>query len=614
MKRIKLIGLIVLILVISLHAQNASSREWIVFRSAVSQYQKANYEKALQGFSLMLSKLPNSALTTANMLMLAKTNYKMGNYQASLLKCKEFIKKFPGSSYTDAINLLIGDNYYRQKRMQNAAETWLQMALDATDKNIRNKAAKRTDALITNKMNRLTLQDMLAQAAPSSKAILRYYIAEKYQQNGNIALARSTLGIAITNIHDRFFKEKAEILNDVLNGQSSTEIEIAALLPINGGNAAIGEQMLKGLQLAVDGYNKTATRAVKIHVYDYGSRLISALELMHKIASSPALFVFGPIENDITAACAVVAECQGIPLMSPTATRGTINAISSNSVLLAPSVETMGREIATFAVDSLKLKRIASLSPMDDYFIEMTKSFKSTLEAHGSTLPTQEWYYPGDQNFKKQFLIIKRAGLKLAFADSIHEARPELPALEVDSLYRLYQKDARQKLADSKTKTDSADISVNAFDGFFLPLFKDDISYLASQFAFANFHSQLLGNSDWYDPQVLKRNKTYIKGLIFASDGYLNEESWDYRQFRNNYRTQFKKTPDHFALIAYDGFNFISAALRLDSRMTHENFIETITKLKPFQGIYRRIDIDSKRENKSVRILKFIYGQIVPIR
>jgi len=349
-------------------------------------------------------------------------------------------------------------------------------------------------------------------------------------------------------------------------------------------------------------------------VYDYGSRLITALELMDKITSGNALFIFGPIENDITAACAAVAKYRNIPLVSPTATRGRINSISTTSILLAPSVETIGREIAAFAVDSLKLKRLASLTPMDDYFVEMSNSFKSTVEALGSQVPAQEWYYPGDQSFKKQFRILKRAGLKLAFTDSIKESKPDISEPSLDSLYTLFQKKQRQKLKETKTKLDSADIPVETFDGFFLPLFKDDISYLASQYAYANFHSQLLGNADWYDTKVLKRNKSYIKGLIFASDGYLNEESWDYRQFRNKFRTKFKKTPQRYAIIAYDSFNFIGPILRDNSHLTHDNFIEKVVARKPYQGIYRRIDIDSNRENNSVRILKFIYGQIVPIR
>ncbi len=615
MIRIKFILLFILLFTLNLPAQNASSREWTIFRSGISQYQKANYEKALQSFSLMLNKLPNSALTTANLLMLAKTNYKMGNYQVSLVQCAEFTKKFPNSTYLDDIGYLRANNYYRMGRLQNAAVEWFDLALSAKKKIIHDKALKLANNLIDYKLNRILLEKMAQSANSGIKPIIVYYIARKYWQNGNPGLARKTLAPALAHIQDINFKDKAEELNDQLNGRARNEIEVAVLLPITGPNAEIGTQLLNGLQLAVDGYNKSAAKPVNLHVYDYSSRLITALELMDKIASDGnALFIFGPVENDITAACAAVAKYKGITLVSPTATRNGISALSPNCILLAPSVKTMGQSIAAFAMDSLKLKRFASLAPMDDYFTEMTDGFTSTIEALGGSIPAQEWYYPGDQNFKKQFQIIKRIGLKLTFTDSIHQTQADISENDLDSLYAEYKQNKRDELKETKTQLDSADISVDTFDGFFLPLFKDDISYLASQFAYSNFHTQLLGNADWYDPQVLKRNKNYIRGLIFVSDGYLNEESWDYRQFRNNYRNKYKQTPDRFALIGFDGFNFLSGALQHNPYLTKENITGKIIKLKPYQGIYRRIIMANGRENKSIRLLKFMYGQILPIR
>ena len=344
MKRIKFILLFILVFALNLPAQNASSREWTIFRSGISQYQKANYEKALQSFSLMLNKLPNSALTTANLLMLAKTNYKMGNYQASLVQCAEFKKKFPYSAYLDDIGYLSANNYYRMGRLQKAAVEWLDLALSAKKKIIRDKALKLANNLVDYKLNRLDLNKMVQDNSRTLAPIISYYIARKYWQNGNPGLARKTLAPALAHIQDINFKDMAEALNDQLTGRARNEIEVAVLLPITGANADIGTQLLNGLQLAVDSYNKSSAKHVNLHVYDYSSRLITALELMDKIATDGnALFIFGPVENDITAACAAVAKYKGITLVSPTATRNGISALSPNCILLAPSVKTMGQ-------------------------------------------------------------------------------------------------------------------------------------------------------------------------------------------------------------------------------------------------------------------------------
>jgi len=161
---------------------------------------------------------------------------------------------------------------------------------------------------------------------------------------------------------------------------------------------------------------------------------------------------------------------------------------------------------------------------------------------------------------------------------------------------------------------DSSDIPISAFDGLFLPVYVDDIPFIASQVAFSNFQTQLIGNADWYDKELLKRNKQYVNGLIFVTDGYINEEGWDYRQFVNNYRNTFKKTPGKFELIAYDCFMFISGAISKGSTLNRSNFLQKIVQLKPYQGVYRKFDIDGSHSNQSARILKYIYSQILPVK
>ncbi|HHJ51871.1 MAG TPA: hypothetical protein ENJ89_01640 [Caldithrix abyssi] len=151
-------------------------------------------------------------------------------------------------------------------------------------------------------------------------------------------------------------------------------------------------------------------------------------------------------------------------------------------------------------------------------------------------------------------------------------------------------------------------------DGLLLTIYQSDITMMASQYAYWNLQSTLLGNSDWYDEEQLKKNRKYINGLIFVSDGYLNKESWDYRKFPNQYRMTYKSTPDKFALIGYDSFRFLLAAISESGRtVTRENFRDIVMEAPDFNGIYRNFIIGKKRYNNAVRILKFTYGQILPL-
>jgi hypothetical protein len=245
----------------------------------------------------------------------------------------------------------------------------------------------------------------------------------------------------------------------------------------------------------------------------------------------------------------------------------------------------------------------------------MVNTFVETVEDAGAEIIVQEWYYPGDQDFYKQFMKLKRVGLKLAFTDSLIQKFPEVTATELDSIYKEYLTLEKEKLEETKTKIDSADIPVTSIGGIFIPIFREDLQFIAPQVAYSNIQTQYLGNNDWYDIEQLNKNKNYINGLIFGTDGYLNEESWDYRRFRNEFRTKFEKTPSIYAIVGYDSFRYILQAYnpKLEA-MTRNQFLHNIKKLNKHNGIYRTFDINKKRYNQHHQLLKYSYGQIIPLK
>ncbi len=614
--KVLLLIIFTLLLFTNLSAQNATSREWGVFNKGLTEYSNGNFEMARQSFSLMINKLPNSPLTTANTLMLAKSNYKSGDYQASLQQCEDFKQKFPNSNYIDDVNYLAANNYYRLGSLESAIKTWLATAYQTNDPILKNKILNLVDDVIRYKMNRLTLEKLSQQnrLKPAKEAYQFHLLSIDYR-NGNIANAKNQLmqlSASATSVH---YKHKIKILLDQISGNFSSEKKIAALLPLSGVNESIGNALLKGLELALITYNNSAQEKLSLVKYDYKSDLLSALQQIKLISSNPSILaVFGPVENEISAACGAVAEYEGLTLLSPTATSDKIKSISNNCILLAPTVERMAESIHTFIYDSLGLMRVATFSPIDDYFIEMTNQFADSHIEKGGTIAAQEWYYPEDQNFKKQFRKLKRVGLKLEYDDSLKTKYPDMDDFVIDSLYSLHLEAEREELKETKTKIDSADIPVITFDGMFMPIYGTDISFLAPQFAYSNFKTQLIGNSDWYDMDELKKNRNYVNGIIFVSDGYLNEEDWDFRQFRNNFRNMYSVTPDKYELIAFDSFNYFSQIFNNDDPVTRNNIYEKILALKTYQGIYRSFAIDKDGTNKATRILKYIYGQIIPIK
>lgn len=599
-------------------SQVVSAREKAIFQKGVRDYLQGNYDKAAKNFSLVISKLPNSSLLTANYLMLAKTQYKRGEYTTSLKTCQQFLEKFPDSHYRDDIYYLMANNYYQLNRPETAVTTWLKVAETSSESLLKQKALQLAENGIRYKLDTQSLSHLKQELKSAfARQVLLFNWAERSYASGNETQALAMLNEVkqIKSGSDEY-PRKAKDLEDIIRHKKSGKIRIAALLPLSGPNGAIGKALLQGAQMAVSEYNQLNGKNIEIVEYDYKTHMTTALQKMKEIAAqSDIIAVYGPVENDITAACAVISDYEKIALITPTASSDALTGLSDYLVQLSLPVSEAGRQLARFVLDTVDIKRVATLTPIDDYFLTMTEAFVDECKLQGAEIAAQQWYYPGDQDFSRQFKALKRVGLKLAFQDSLLLLDSTLALTDIDSLYKVFLKKKQYKLNETHTKLDSADIPVTTFDAFFLPVYQDDINYIAPQFAYFNIQTQLLGNSDWYDLKALKKNKNYINGLIFVADGFLNEQSWDFMQFRNSFRNRFKSSPEQFEITGYDGFRFILSALPAGKQgVSRSRIVDYMTNTRAFKGIFKNITLGPKRYNESARILKFVYGQLLPLQ
>ena len=621
MKRIPVIFfnfIILLSLVNVVPAQDYSDREKAIFEKNLLLYTQGDYEQAEQNFSLVITKLPDSPLLTTNYLMLIKSQYKAGDYTSTIDQGKLFLKKFPESSYNDDVLFVMGNSYYQLNRYRTAATNWI-YSLEATDDP---RMGRKLETLISRvvmyKMNDDDRQILIPDISSSEDGEMLVNIAwaEKEFKEGQNFEARERLTESLQKYPDSRYTNRAEKLLASSGHQFSVNERLALLLPLSGFNEDVGKAILDGANLALEEYNNQHNINLEIAVKDYGQELITAINAFKDLSQNKnILAVVGPLENDITAACAAISHYEQLPLLSPTATENDLINFSDYFFQINTPIDIAAESIAQYALDSLKISRFATFAPIDDHFVKMVDKFKDTIEKAGAEICAQAWYYPGDQDVYKQFMKIKREGLKLEFSDSLLTKLPDLLPEQIDSLYSEFLSAEEEKTELNKSKIDSADIPVTSIDGIFIPIFKEDLQYIAPQIAYSNIQAQYLGNSDWYDIEQLKKNKNYINGIIFGTDGYLNEESWDYRQFRNEFRTKFKKSPTLYSVIGYDSFKYILQAYdTANPNMSRNQFLRNLRKLNTYNGVYRTVELSRKRVNQTLKLLKYNYGQIIPLK
>lgn len=612
----KILFPILLILVTSnIFSQPLESREKAIFNRGIEFYKNNQFTEAENSFNLVVNRLPNSRFITVYYLMLAKSQYKLNNYSGAISVTKTFLDKFPTSTYVDDIFALQGDCYYRLKRYDTAITTWHEALKYSNDKRLQKILKKRIVNSLAKYYSIDEINDLHFTAKSSNAALaldMALYIKHLIK---NKKRAKQILETSISqNSRSDFYKDAKDLLS---NEQiiTSNSLKIALLLPFSGYNEKIAKEIKEGVDIAIDKFNSQSNIKLQVLLNDYGEDLSVALMKLKQIAEDKSVLgVYGPIENDFSAACAAISDYEQLPIFSPVASGNNLTQLSPYFYQLNNKTEIQAVSIAQFAIDSMGIKRYATFAPIEKQFVELVNTFKETCEKNGAEVVAQEWYYPGEQDFYKKFMKLKRKGLKLSFADSLLTENSELSEVEIDSLYKLYLIAEQEKAEENFTKLDSADIPVTTIKGLFIPIYQEDLQFIAPQIAYSNIQAQVFGNGDWYNLDELKKNKNYIDGIIFSTDGYLNEEDWDFRKFRNDFRNKLQKSPTRYNLIGYDTFNYILKHINnLQAPITREEFFELITKKINHNGVYRNINMDKNNSNTKVEIIKYKYGQFLPL-
>jgi len=615
MEKVFVILTLVFILHLSLLSQDINQREMAILEKNLDLYKTGKYEKAEQNFALIINRLPNSIYLTTNYLLWAKSKYKLQDYKGALKITQDFLTFFPESDYRDDILVVQGNCYFYLIRYETAVQTWLQVIDLSQNDLLIQKVGYQITKILRFKMDEAAYNRLYADLeSADARMLFQIARAEDHLQKGMPDLANQTIKNALQEFPGSKFIRRAETL--LISGEiQPTDITFALLLPLSGSNEKIGTEIKEGFEFAFQEYNLQKNANLKVMVKDYGEEVITAIRAYQELAkNNNILAVLGPIENDISAACAALSDYESLPIVSPTATETELTQLTDKFFQLNSSVAQRAEYLAQYATDSLHLKRYATFAPLDNHFVKMVSKFTENIRNKGGEIIAQEWYYPGDQNVNKQFMNLKRIGLRYAFADSVLKVKPELRQEQVDSLYQKYEELRYQEIQKNDTKIDSADIAVKSIDGIFIPIFKEDLKFIAPQIAYSNIQAQYFGNGDWYDPDELKKNKNYINGIIFITDGYLNEESWDYKKFKNEYRLKVKKTPTIYNVIGYDCCRYMIRALKdTKNPITRPEYLQNLRSHEKYEGLYRSIKINEDQSNTNLRLLKYIFGQIIPL-
>ncbi len=618
MRRNKAVILIVIFLGVGLGSINGVSQHQeavdTLFYEGIHYYKNKDYKRALEIFQLLDRAYGDHSRLTASLLMQGKSYYHLGVYTKSLEKFDRILNDFPESSYCDdaLYNKMIV--YFKTGMMKKAVSSGLKLLEYGGDEQVLKKGADLTAFIMKTELHLSALEELLDEIqGERGKAAITLQLAEREIENQHYQTVIKIINQFLQLYPESKYRDRMESLLSKAERLGKGEMKIAALLPLSGNNSEQGNRLLNGIKFAVDRYNRESGNRVDIISHDSESDIVKSIQIAKELGNNAEIMaVIGEFDDDITAAVAGVTQSLGVPLIAPTATMNGISSIGDNVFQPRSTLEMQGKILADYAVNGLGLKTFAILGSGDEYGKELRNSFASTVIGLDGEILAEQWYYEGAEQLKPQFEEIRKVGIQKMIDDS-------LIILVSDEEWK--EKYSEQPFQDGSLYTkkslpalvDSTELKVTSIDAIFFPIQKEALVYVGSQFAFFNIDCHLFGSSSWYDEEFLHKYDTYIKGIYFITDLFIDESNYSFIQFQNNYRTIYGITPTIMDIIGFDCANMILKSMP-DEIMSREKITKSLEKIRNFHGLGLDVSFNSIRVNTSLPLLQFNGIDVIQIK
>jgi branched-chain amino acid transport system substrate-binding protein len=567
------------------------------FQSALKDYRTQKYQSALVKFDA-LSKSPLlHQRMTISLLMTGKSLYQLGRYTEAKTYFKKLINLFPASKYVDDAYYAKAIANYRQNQFFKSLKDLFWVVDNSPSRRLVNKGSKIASFILSSEMRLSELRKLLKFArGEKSRALLTLQLSKKELTYGSPDKAVSLLTEFKKKYSSSSYLPRIDKLLREAKNYGNRPIRIGVILPLTGYYAEEGLGILRGIKYAQMQNQNPSGLSIQLVVRDSKSNMIQAINEVKNMAKDEDLrVIIGELESSITAGVGALASIEHLPVIAPAATENELASVGESVFQLNSDLERKGQALAEYAIETLGLRTFATLAPADDYGQQMTSSFTAKIDELGGRIIAQSWYYGNPQDLSRQF-------------KSIRETAFHFDSTDVEEMI---------KTAELKgEELEERDIPVQSIDAIFLPVYTDDIKYVAPQFALHNILAQILGGEYWDNLEVLQKVQIqrYINGAIFISDYFSDEDSRVFRNFRTDFRLKMKKTPERWEAFGYDAFNIIRSVINNGAK-TRQEIAEKLTSLSNYEGVKGKISFDrNKRVNKEVNILQFINGRIVKLK
>ena len=576
----------------------------------------------------------------------AKAFYELKDYRESIRLLKKLIEIYPQSTYIDDAYYTLALDYFRTGSYRDAASECILIIQTSHNEKLLTRSEKLVEMLTSSYLTLPELQLLQSDAKSDvMKSLITIRIADKLIRMGDIAEAVEMLRkITLLPSSIKYVGDALALLEQIENRGMKIGVVLPLMLKAKSPlTRAMGMEFLEGIRLAIDEYNQKVPLKVSLEIRDTERDPSIAARIVENLCNDEKVIaIIGPISSSEVFTCDSIANDQGVPLITPTATANGIAATGPFIFQANPDYDTRGRDAAVFAYKTLGARSFAVLAPTDVVGKQLAKSFIDEVNSLGGEMIDVEWYVAGSTDIRTELMDMRRKGLEklevptIDFSAKMRQSEfnkfiewgvnqhvlDSLTERGLTAPVTLLFGDRGQWIADSlKIKThvehmkyDSLGLAVRTIDAVFMPIASsEEIPVVSAQIKYFNIQAQILGTGDWNDIATLDQNRQYTDGVIFFADFYPDLASEIYHTFEANYKSaNSNKIPGANAMFGYDVAKMILQTIS-EGKTKRKDIAEALAKVEGFEGLHSQISLSKNRVNTYLCVLQYKGRQIFQI-
>ncbi|MCH8157445.1 MAG: penicillin-binding protein activator, partial [Nitrospinae bacterium] len=562
-----------------------------LYRLGIIDQQNRSFATALRYYKMLRGRSPDVLLTHELKFGMAQCYFELEQFNEAEALFREIASSHPDKKRQWVARIHLGKIDEKRLDYERAIDKLKKIYSQSEIKDMRDQARRLIDRIVEEELSKVMLIGLsrkYSSGFPGDRILLR--LIALYREERRIDQLQSVLAkfLRLFPGHPRESEVKEGLKR--IEENKDRKLRLGVVLPLTGKLAVTGQQVLQGIQLAVNESGLVRQGKIELVVRDSAARSVE--QVVEELAADPGVIgIIGPVLSEHVKRVVSIADRYRVPVFTATASAPGLPELSPYVFRNALTRGLQGKYIAEYAVNALRLRRFVILFPMEGYGFELKDAFVQEVEALGGEVIAVVPYERSQMDFKHQILEIGGINddkLKKLVRDQL-ETGTELPPLGQDGgMSRpvvemgLYSEDEIEDLKVS--------LELN-YDAIFLPGFYDKVGLIVPQLVFYNVDTvTLLGTSGWNSPELIKIAGNYIRKGYFVDGFYVDSKRPEVNRFVTQFKSTFAEEPNILSAQSYDAARMFLKVIESGAQ-NRIQVREQLLRIRGFQGVSGRTTI-----------------------